>query len=269
MKHGNECREILEMAKILSPKQRDAALELARFCRERDGVRLSYPSEPGEAECHYLLWRVSEQGQERELASVLAFIPFDDTTAECVAFTYPKYRNRGYFSRLLARALDGHEDTDVCFPVSGGCEDTLAALEALGAEFESREYQMELRIAAGNGNLNETEEQDHFSPPVSSAVFREEAAFAFYISEDERHAVGSLRLFPVAEKRVCLHHVEIALQLRGRGLGQRMLRRLAADLARCGGSTIVLQVSEDNGAAVRVYEKVGFQVVESLSYYFY
>lgn len=288
--------EIIEKTEILSPAQKAEVRKLEAVCRKKDGIRLSYPEEPGEAECHYLL----KNSRDGELISALAFIPYDDHTAECVAFTHPGSRRKGCFTRLLNLVTEEYEEVDLLFPVSGSCEDTLAALQALGAEEESREYQMQRMLTEKTGmqtGIIETgeaadvlvlaETADMWKSGLAETADMRESDVAkaadawagdflsvtrelvFYPWGTDNEAAGALQTTPISECGVCLHHVEIDSRFRGRGLGSRMIRRLLEVLAGSGVKTVVLQVSADNIPALRLYEKTGFRITETLSYYWF
>lgn len=310
--------EIIEKTELLSPEQKEAVRQLIEVCRAQDDVRLSYPMEPDMAESHYLLWK----DQDRQLLSVLAFVPYDETGAECIAFTHPKYRNRGCFSRLLTQVVEDYEDCDILFPVSGECEDTMAALQALGAELESCEHQMQRELDSSTYMESKENKEDtayaENTAHVEKTAYAENAARAENIASDvgvqaaekaklvenaegqcgrkeienrsgkaagnflkgdvaitfypwgyDCAAAGMMRTSPVSEHGVCLHHVEIFPEFRGRGMGKQMICLLLERLAECHVRTVILQVSSDNLSALRLYEKTGFQITETLSYYLY
>ena len=55
-------------------------------------------------------------------------------------------------------------------------------------------------------------------------------------------------------------NVYVRQDARGRGLGGRVTAAVALELRRRGIDTIVLNVNQANGAAIRTYEKLGFIV---------
>lgn len=272
--------EIIEKTALLSPEQREAVRQLVESCRAQDDIRLSYPVEPDMAKSHYLLWK----GQDRQLLSVLAFVPYDETGAECIAFTHPQYRNQGCFSRLLAQVVETYEDCDILFPVSGKCGDTMAALQALGAELESCEHQMQrelpvpqhpvhsaekAKLAENVGDRHSREEAEDGAEPAAGNFLKDDVEFTFYPWGCDCAAAGTMQTSPVSDHGVCLHHVEIYPEFRGKGMGLEMIRLLLKRLAQCHVRTVVLQVSSDNLPALRLYEKTGFRITETLSYYLY
>lgn len=284
--------EQIEQAVSLSLAQKAEIQKLEEICKKQDDIRLSYPLEEDEASYHYLLWK----GQDRQLISVLAFVSYDEGTAECIGFTHPQYRGQGYFERLLDQVLEAHEDVDILFPVSGSCKDTLAALQALGAEEESREYQMqrdlmteaympaeidaqeEIDIQAEIDWQTKINTQTEIDTPAVMCIQEDGKAqiseaegkrFVFYPWGPGKEAAGELQVIWISDHQVCFHHVEIYPRFQGRGLGTEMIRLLLEDLIREGAKTVVLQVSADNIPALRLYEKTGFRITETLSYYLF
>lgn len=136
----------------LSPEQQEKIKELVKDCQTHDGISLSYPLD--EAEGNVLHYQLT--GSHGQLLAVLGVIlPEEPETAEtnegeteppvleCIAFTAPTHRRKGCFSRLLDAATEDFDETDFLFPVDERCPDTVAALEAIGAELDHREYRME------------------------------------------------------------------------------------------------------------------------------
>ncbi len=271
--------ETIEKAVILTKEQRGQIAGLAERCRLHDGIRLTYPLDEEDG-CHYLTW---EDGQ---ILSVLAWLPYDEDTAECIAFTRPDRRREGHFSRLLEQAIEEQADCDILFPVSGDCADTMAALDVLGAELEGREYQMEISLGADHpcfqrfaaGAPGGVPGAPGGVPGMSGAHLKlrektdfrtDPAVVEFYPSKEEGLSVGSLETAPVSEDCVCLHHVEVEETARGQGYGSQMIGLLLGTLESRGIRRVILQVSADNTPALCVYKKAGFRITESLSYYLF
>lgn len=250
--------------------QLEALDALAQACCIHDNLRLSYPTdESGEHCCHYLLYEA-----DGTLAAALAMMFLDDGYAACSAFTDPAFRRRGYFSRLLHTALDAGADGDeydIVFAISGSCPDTMAVLEALGAELESREHQMELVLAPPTDaspihaglSLTECRQTAPSDPTVQTDCESE------WTLLEHGAPVGQCLITPVSASCVCLHHVEIAASYRRKGYGTRFMALLLPRLAQAGIRKILLQVSGDNPAALALYKKTGFRLTETLSFYSY
>lgn len=250
--------------------QLEALDGLAQACCIHDNIRLSYPTEEsGDHCCHYLLYEA-----DGTLAAALALIFLDDGYAACSAFTNPAFRRLGYFSRLLHAALDSGADGDefdILFASNDACPDTLAVLDALGAELEGWEHQMELVLAPPTDtspihaglSLTECRRTAPGDPTVQTDY---EAEWTLL---EHGALVGQCLITPVSDSCVCLHHVEIASAFRHKGYGTSFMALLLPRLAQTGIRKILLQVSGDNPAALALYKKTGFRLTETLSFYSY
>ncbi|MDO4267185.1 MAG: GNAT family N-acetyltransferase [Eubacteriales bacterium] len=257
----------------LNPDQEKQLLALEAACRLHDGISLSAPAREPDT-LHWLLYPSSRPAA---LAAALSLSLCGDEAAECTAFTLPEYRRRGYFSLLLDQALPQAGELDILFPVSNRCADALASLKALGAELESEELQMELDItslpllsaAADNLSLHSEGgestrtftlmEENSSAPAFLPAAGRVSGAIPLGRCQTSSAGPGS----------VCLHHVEIFPEFRGRGLGHAMMALLLNRLKASGVRRVLLQVSADNAPALALYKKTGFCMTQSLSFYLY
>ena len=261
----------------LTPEQQQAILLLTDYCREHDSISLTYPLTEEEAVfSHYLL--TDSRGQ---LLSALALLFLDYSALECIAFTDPRHRRKGCFSRLLSLALEDCKEQDLLFPVSESCTDTLAVIDALGAELFRQELQMErgLSLPLSSPCLSAGHEAGDLLTP--NDIFSENALWRLAIPGPchtcpiSLDIVGSCRTTPVSRDILCLHEVEILPPMRGQGLGTILICRLLSFLQeenrqrRDPMRNILLHVSADNQAAVALYKKTGFRITETLSYYWY
>lgn len=240
--------------------------EIARLvesCRIHDRIRLSYPSEDNGDGCrHYLLY--TEDGI---LAAALALIELDHEFSECSAFTHPQYRRQGYFTRLFTAALEECEERDILFAVCEDCPDTMAVLDSLGAELESREHQMELELpSCDSGRTIAFPPLRHPGVTINASVSDGSAIWKLL---EKGTDIGHCMLTPVSATCACLHHVEIEETLRSHGYGSDFLALLFPRLSASGIRKVILQVSDDNPAALSLYRKTGFRLTETLSYYWY
>lgn len=233
--------------------------------------------------------------------AVLSLSILDEETAECRAVTAPAFRRQGYFSALLEEAETLAGERDILFPLPDSCADGLAVMEALEAECLSTEYEMTCQIPASietskcnpcdtpyctnqNHALFETakwtlvadkeENEDSFSLHVCEE--NEETIMSgqmdFNMNVDlplTANSIGSCLTTRTSENGVCLHHVEIREDLRGKGFGTILICTLLEQLAHFDVKHVILQVSGDNTPALSLYKKTGFAITQSLSYYLY
>lgn len=282
--------------RLLPEAQKLQIAQLVDQCCQHDHTHLVYPLE--ESNCtHYLLF------SEGELLAVLALILYPHSHVECSAFTAPEHRQKGYFYDLMNEAEDEYEEYDVMFLVDEQCPDTVAAMEALGAEQDHQELQMELHLtSSGNDSqpalpeeapapgsdtsqgtsVTETCTTSQTSPDLSSYLLFSEADPAnpsncFWKlfrtraggKSKGKKLLGSCQILALSPHHACLHHMEIRTSLQGQGLGTLFLKLLTEVLARDGITRILLQVSDDNPPAIALYKKAGFSVTETLACYLY
>ncbi len=238
----------------LTGSERRSLIRLQDACRIHDRAELSYPLDESDA-THFL-----NHLSDGTLISALAIIPCGDSIAECIAFTLPEYRRNGFFSGLLRRASEEFKEWDILFPVPGSpaCLDTLAVLNALGAELAAREFQMEWQAGISPLASFTREGFALISPSPSRFELRRGDALC-----------GSAEITLQPGNCACLHHVRILHELRGQGLGTLLVSLLIDTLAKSGIRRVLLHVSGDNNAALALYKKTGFSVTKTLSYYLY
>ena len=228
---------------------------------------------------------------EDELVASLCIYHMGDTKDgkpidEICAMTHPAWRRRGCFTALfsMAKALLRPVLRFGIYPSPAGkagggrkaegAGDAETFLEHLGAEFTHKEQFMSLLLAEKlPGELPAL-------PGVSDPCRKEEAEPMELIIREEAgdsDSAPSVTLTvtcPFGEcyltlfgSRAYLFGVLIYRRFRGQGYGYRMLHALLSRLPERGIREVFLEVSSENLPAVRLYEKLGFAVSESLAYY--
>ena len=124
----------------LSARQAEQILALLNECQKTQPIHISFPFEDGN--CFLLLLDESET-----LAAIMGMIlppdgSSDEEPVECIAFTRPSLRRRGYFAALLEKACDISGEHDILFPVDPESADTAATMKAIHADRVDQEYQM-------------------------------------------------------------------------------------------------------------------------------
>lgn len=216
-----------------------------------------------------------------ELVAALCIYHMGDTKDgkpidEICAMTHPARRRRGCFTKLfsMAKALLRPVLRFGIYPSpspagkagggreSGGAGDAETFLEHLGAEFTHKEQFMTLPLPDPCFKA-ETE-------PLELTI-REEAEGS---DSDSAPSATLTVTCPFGEcyltlfgSRAYLFGVLIYRRFRGQGYGYRMLHALLSRLPERGIREVFLEVSSENLPAVRLYEKLGFAVSESLAYY--
>lgn len=202
--------------------------------------------------------------------------------AECIAYTHPDFRKKGCFSSLLALTAPWIQDRDVLFPVSPQFPDTPPALEAIGSELASTEYRMEIdldKASSGRTGLNPPQTPGRLAMETDSTLENGFRILTFHFfpacgyPASSAPQIASGRFFfedtPSGSRRACLCDFEVVPGLRGQGLGKEALLLMLSTLADTGTNAVFLHVSGGNAPAVALYQKTGFRISETLSYYLY
>ena len=65
-----------------------------------------------------------------------------------------------------------------------------------------------------------------------------------------------------------IYTVEVKPEHRGRGVGRSLLTRLEEEFRRMGCEKLILEVAVDNEPAIRLYESLGFRLIERVKNYY-
>lgn len=278
--------ELVKTAALTQTQKQDLIL-LEAACQNEGTGSVGFPMD--DADLFFLLY---DPQQEPQLVSALFLImpqfPNSDEAAECIAFTRPEVRRKGYFSLLFEKAEEEIKDIDLLFPTDGQDEGALHALKSLGAEFSHDEYRMELALtecffpSAG-------EKKNRLSCRIEETG-GSVRSYTFYPAYPDSGSPlpasdSSTFLIPGAQKpsaipaaacraacfgrTACFYGFSVNPELRNRGLGRQALRLVLLDLRNQGIQSLSLHVSGSNLPAVSLYKKTGFRITETLSYYLY
>jgi ribosomal-protein-alanine N-acetyltransferase len=86
---------------------------------------------------------------------------------------------------------------------------------------------------------------------------RPEVCFIYVLRTNEQPVAGFCAFWRVAEQ-FHINNLAIRPELRGRGLGSRLLHAVIAEAGRLGAESATLEVRRSNLAAIRLYEQAGF-----------
>lgn len=243
----------------LSAAQQAQIRELLDKCSTHDACPAFFP----EADVRQYYLYPSSDGTLDSIFAACQSPDFDDEL-ECVAYTAPSMRRKGYFSALLELCIQDFSETDLVFPVNHRSTAALRTMAALQAECMSTEYRMDYELGnALNSGAVELQEQETY-PSLS------------LITADNHLWQLTSSTIPVARCKtavsgagVCLYEVETAPSFRNQGFAAAMLALLFPRLKHQGADYIFLHVSGSNEAAIALYQKTGFRITETLSYYLY
>lgn len=277
-------------AEVLCAWEKNALGDLLSACRQAEPITLSFPDDVEE-----VFWAWDGEGlpleaPEPNLLGCLAVCLAEEDEWECYAFTRPKSRRQGIFCRLLEALEDfagGQEELlgreiSLAFLSDGKSPEGLAAAEALGMAYGYSEYRMVLELkgwrekdrSGENGSRKLLEirgeeklkREDTGEEGFEDREGEKSQVFCGY-SKPDGFYIGTCSLLPYDDSRYYLYHVEIQEKLRGKGWGKSLLSAVLAQLPEK--AQVFLQVASWNEPAVNLYEKTGFRITETLSYYFW
>lgn len=252
----------------LTDQQEKEIGHLIDECRSLHPIRTSFPFEDGSV--FFLAYEECVPSIPVLVCTLALIMPQTDSfdeTAECLAFTHPSFRKKGYFSAVFDEAGAEFEEISLLIPVDGQDPAVVSVLEAIGAEYDSCEYKMELALSSPC--LNEAP-----APSGRRLVCRSvngpdsSVSYSFSPAADESRPIAVCRTASFGAN-VCLYSFLVEEDYRGRGLGEEALLSVIEILRSRGNSVVFLHVSGDNNAAVNLYKKTGFRITETLSYYLY
>lgn len=87
---------------------------------------------------------------------------------------------------------------------------------------------------------------------------RPEVCFIYVLRTPEAPVAGFCAFWLVADQ-AHINNLAVRPELRGRGLGTQLLDALVAEAAHLGATELTLEVRRSNEAALRLYERAGFE----------
>lgn len=274
----------------LTPLQHRLLTDMIEECRQWEPVRLEFPEDGAlflftceeDFPASENNFSVSENDfptdREEKALSCIIVCQTQEDLWECYAFTRPGFRRKGLFSALLETLCRRvPEDTELVFLLDHQSPDALAALGALDMELWRREYVMECVLPgktffsdkpSSNNSSNSRSSSKGSSLSLTFEELNEEGLrgwlFSAFLSAD---CIGNCRILAYDDSHFYLYHVEIQENYRNQGWGTELIRAVIRKLP--AHASLSLHVSSENKAAVKLYEKTGFHLRETLSYYLY
>jgi len=98
--------------------------------------------------------------------------------------------------------------------------------------------------------------------------FLADATTPVYVACDARRRIAGFALIRVAADEAELLTIAVDPKWRGKGVGQALLRAAFDDLLMTPARRMFLEVSEENAAAIKLYQREGFTVISSRKGYY-
>lgn len=152
-------------------------------------------------------------------------------------------------------------------------------LSHLNAQYDHDEYLMKRKLTAPKTDTKASFSADNrtYAAPRNPAAGQSAAEKAAAPLHLNFTAADGCKLVSCRYGECCLAEwsdgvylfgMLVYARFRGQGFGTRILAALIAKLSEKGCSRIVLEVSSDNLPALRLYRRMGFQIMESVSYFY-
>ncbi len=226
----------------LNKKQIEDVNSLASACSEYDG--LSYEPYTGEDEgCDIFV--LAYDGIQ-----LIGFLScFCDTEIEMSGLVLPKRRINGIFSDMYNYINEEYELDNIVFSGRDEYPGMSECAHRLGFGNSYHEYLMSYtsydRLVLTNLNVVEDNGK--------------------YTYSNDNRIIGHCSLY-IEERMINIYDVYVNEEYRGQGFGSVILSDILYRLSNCS-KQIILQVSERNKAACRLYLTHGFKIIDSVVFY--
>lgn len=270
----------------LDMKHRQDFINLVNICNTYEGLErlpaLDNENLYEDMTCFYLHYI------DDMLISALVIEQLGQEEAEITGYTLPAFRRQGYFYNLLDKALDelfAYDIYKVILPVENVSKSGSVVASLLG-KYEYSEYMLvhNLKNLGNNQSLRfdiqfeqvdhvdeiyniftvENEEQKEALKVAEMAI--ESDDMMCYIGVKERKAIG-LCCVNLKGDRAYLFGLYVLESFRQEGFGKALVEHILKVTLSKNKKGLMLQVSSKNIAALKLYQKIGFQVLKQYDYY--
>lgn len=242
------------VADQLTSIQKDQVRSLVEASKEMEPTTISFPFEA--ADFYYYL------ELNGTIISIIAFTEESPDCLECCAFTDPRHRRCGLFTRLIDEVQERiPEETMLIFYTDGKSKSALETLHIFETDLIMEEYMMEIP-------LNSLPEKVIHSGRPEERVCMEETLLdgTQTYRYTSPYGVVSISVF---SSYYYLYGLEIKERFRGMGYGKKLLYHVLKDLTAKNPLPLRLQVSGSNVTAFTLYKETGFRITETLLGYLY
>lgn len=241
---------IINTMKLNTTQSKDI-LSLIAKCKEHEGLILQYPFD--DPDCLYLLLYDNDT-----LISAAAFLYINSSLFECLAFTDPSKRKKGYSSKLLETAINILKEKSEHITINFICDDFCPASKAYMNTIKATLLDTQLKMSANIDKID-------LKPDKNIKITQKENDL-YDIYKESRH-IGSFNILPYNKSTAYFYNYIIDKKYRGCGLGTLAFPTVVFELKKQGYFLVELQVSKGNIPALKIYKKYGFEITESLYYY--
>lgn len=209
-----------------------------------------------------------------KIISFLGLLPLSETSVEITGFTHPAHQGKGCFTQLLQNALRELSLTQVKeiladrrldFPFVQSLPAYSEYLMSLSPEQFTPHSGVRSEASGSNDDnifLKDIEIIEYCSHDNTAAEY-------VYVLSVNSSPAGLLKIsHENASPSACLHHVQIRKSMRGHGYGKSLLEGALKIFFEENTCDVLLHVTGRNIPAVKLYENAGFQIIQSLDYFY-
>ena len=204
---------------------------------------------------------------DEELVAYLGYLKIDKNNMQVCMAVDPKHRRQRIGTNLFLRLVSEFDSYSYSVSLDPENETGKTFLEKLGFNFASNEISMELlkddfEFSAEPIELKiENDETDEDNPPLKiTGIITEELD-----DKTVEKEIGWLYLIK-DENSFCLCDIEVDENYREKGYGNRLLQTTLKDAFKHA-DKIILHVTSYNTPAIKLYEKNGFKILETIDIY--
>lgn len=225
-----------------------------------------------------------------ELISVLSMLIPTPEEAEISAFTLPEYRRKGYFGKLLSKAVQeliNFHIPNILFVCESQSVSGKIVIDKLNAQYLFTEFLMRFnqeqhttediyRISLIKLDLKSFEKTIDISMRTFDESYEEansrindclESEFREqYIAVLNDEIIG-LCSINQEDDEVSIFGLGIVPEYRGNGYGRELLNIIVDSLIERGRPKITLMVTDENSSAIGLYKQLGFEIAATIEYY--
>lgn len=191
---------------------------------------------------------------EKEFIGFLSAYIIDENSVEICVFVHPKHRNKKIGTTLLHHFLKDYDMENIEVYVRPDNFAGIHFLKQNNFHLTSTELFMSAHLKSF---LSETIDSPNYKIEFSTNTIK-------YIIHDE--CVGSCHISRLSDTRICLSDVEIFEAYQNKGLGYQFMHKVLREMAFYF-HDVILHVTKENIPAYKLYQKLGFQEMESTQIY--
>jgi ribosomal protein S18 acetylase RimI-like enzyme len=262
--------------------------KLSKTCNEQDKITMKLNwdflnSRPKDEVQDFLFY------EDTTLVGYLGLYIFNKREAEVSSMVHPEYRKQGVFTHLLQYAQEEVKKrhiNELLFFSDRNSLSGIACLKNLETTYDFSEYLMNWKEQSTSESANDLLVRSYEETDLQTIISLDSTCFNIPFDEARKmvevQLADSSNLHLIAElKGKIIGKINVLLKedpayifgfcvhpsYQGQGYGQEILSKTLFKLVTLQRDNIVLEVAVKNSNALKLYEKVGFELVTGYDYY--